>query len=313
MEAKAEVKAISVSGLTKYYGRNVALVDVGFEVEAGETVAILGPNGAGKTTTVEILEGFRHRSGGRVSVLGEDPGEAGRSWRARIGLVLQSTSLDEQLTVREELRLYAGMYPNPKSVDEVMHLVGLADGADRRIGALSGGQKRRVDLGLGIIGDPKVLFLDEPTTGFDPAARRAAWETVGRLCAGGMTVVLTTHYLEEAERLADRVVVVAGGRVVADATPGEVGGSSGRGSLVRFPVPEGARLPAILAGDATLEDGWATLRTDDLTPALGELLDWAREQEVDLNRLTVGQPTLEDAYLALTSGINTERGFHEDA
>ena len=210
-------------------------------------------------------------------MLGEDPGEAGRSWRARIGLVLQATSLDEQLTVREELRLYAGMYPNPKSVDEVMHLVGLADGADRRISALSGGQKRRVDLGLGIIGDPKVLFLDEPTTGFDPVARRAAWETVGRMCAGGMTVVLTTHYLEEAERLADRVVVVAGGRVVADATPGEVGGSSGRGSLVRFPVPEGARLPAVLAGDATLEDGWATLRTDDLTPALGELLDWARD------------------------------------
>jgi ABC-2 type transport system ATP-binding protein len=313
MEAMAQAKAISVSGLTKYYGRKVALVDVGFEVDAGETVAILGPNGAGKTTTVEILEGFRHRSGGRVSVLGEDPGEAGRSWRARIGLVLQATSLDEQLTVGEELRLYAGMYPNPKSVDEVMHLVGLADEADLRIGALSGGQKRRVDLGLGIIGNPELLFLDEPTTGFDPAARLAAWETVGRLCAGGMTVVLTTHYLEEAERLADRVVVVAGGRVVADASPGEVGGLSGRGSLVRFPVPEGASLPAVLAGDATLEDGWATLRTDDLTPALGELLDWAREQEVDLNRLTVGRPTLEDAYLALTSGINTEGGFHEDA
>jgi ABC-2 type transport system ATP-binding protein len=313
VEAKAQARAISVSGLTKYYGRKVALVDVGFEVDAGETVAILGPNGAGKTTTVEILEGFRHRSGGKVSVLGEDPGEAGRSWRARIGLVLQATSLDEQLTVGEELRLYAGMYPNPRSVDEVMHLVGLADEADLRIGALSGGQKRRVDLGLGIIGNPELLFLDEPTTGFDPAARRAAWETVGRLCAGGMTVVLTTHYLEEAERLADRVVVVAGGRVVADASPGEVGGLSGRGSLVRFPVPEGASLPAVLAGDATLEDGWATLRTDDLTPALGELLDWAREQEVDLNRLTVGRPTLEDAYLALTSGINEDGGLHEDA
>src|SRR5918911_1152167 len=147
MEAKAQARAISVSGLTKYYGRKVALVDVGFEVNAGETVAILGPNGAGKTTTVEILEGFRHRSGGKVSVLGEDPGEAGRSWRARIGLVLQATSLDEQLTVREELGLYAGMYPDPRSVDEVMDLVGLAEKADRRIGALSGGQKRRVDLG----------------------------------------------------------------------------------------------------------------------------------------------------------------------
>jgi ABC-2 type transport system ATP-binding protein len=302
---EAEAKAISVSGLTKYYGRNVALVDVGFEVEAGETVAILGPNGAGKTTTVEILEGFRHRSGGRVSVLGEDPGEAGRSWRARIGLVLQATSLDEQLTVREELRLYAGMYPNPKAVDEVLEMVGLADEADRRIGVLSGGQQRRVDLGLGIVGNPELLFLDEPTTGFDPAARRAAWEVIERLREGGMTVVLTTHYLEEAERLADRVVVVAGGRVVADASPEEVGGLAGRGSLLRFPVPEGVGLPAGLAAVATLEDGWATLVTDDLARALGALLDWAQKREVDLNRLTVSHPTLEDAYLALT--ISTER------
>ncbi len=306
-------KAISVSGLTKSYGGHVALVDVGFEVEEGETVAILGPNGAGKTTTVEILEGFRRRSGGRVSVLGEDAGEAGRAWRARIGLVLQATSLDEQLTVREELSLYAGMYPNPKPVDEVIDLVGLTDEADRRIGTLSGGQKRRADLGLGIVGSPELLFLDEPTSGFDPAARHAAWETIGRLCAGGMTVVLTTHYLEEAEKLADRVVVVAGGRVVADASPDEVGGLAGRGSLVRFPVPEGAGLPAGLAADATLEGGWATLRTEDLAPALGGLLDWARDQGVDLNRLTVSQPTLEDAYLALTTGGNDERKDHGKA
>lgn len=312
MEAKAEAKAISVSGLTMSYGGHVALVGVGFEVGVGETVAILGPNGAGKTSTVEILEGFRRRSGGRVSVLGEDPGEAGRSWRARIGLVLQATSLDEQLTVREELSLYAGMYPNPKPVDEVLDLVGLAGEADRRIGTLSGGQQRRVDLGLGIVGSPELLFLDEPTTGFDPAARHAAWEAIERLCAGGMTVVLTTHYLEEAERLADRVVVVADGRVVADASPGEVGGLAGRGSLVRFPVPEGVGLPANLAADATLEDGWATLATDDLAPVLGELLDWSREREVDLNRLTVGRPTLEDAYLALTTGMNTG-GSHEGA
>ena len=313
MKARTEAKAISVSGLTKCYGRHVALVDVGFEVEAGETVAILGPNGAGKTTTVEILEGFRRRSGGRVSVLGEDPWKAGRWWRARIGLVLQATSLDEQLTVREELGLYAGMYPSPRSVDEVMDLVGLAEKADRRIGALSGGQKRRVDLGLGIIGDPELLFLDEPTTGLDPASRRAAWETVGRLCAGGTTVVLTTHYLEEAEELADRVVVVAGGRVVADAPPEEVGALAGRGSLLRFPVPEAAGLPAGMVGAATLEDGWATVRTDDLAPALGELLEWAREQEADLNRLTVSQPTLEDAYLALTTDADYEGTNHEDA
>lgn len=304
-------KAISVSGLTKSYGDHVALADVSFEVEGGETVAILGPNGAGKTTRVEILEGFRRRSGGRVSVLGEDPGGAGRSWRARLGLVLQATSLDEQLTVREELCLYAGMYPRPKSVDQVLDLVGLADEADRRIGTLSGGQKRRVDLGLGIIGDPELLFLDEPTTGFDPAARRAAWATIERLCDGGMTVVLTTHYLEEAEELADRVVVVAGGRVVADASPGEVGALVGRGSLVRFPVPEGTGLPAGLAGDATLEDGWATLRTEELASALEELLEWARECKLDLNRLTVTRPTLEDAYFALTTGDKGRN--HEDA
>ena len=308
-----EAKAISVSGLKKSYGGHVALADVGFEVGAGETVAILGPNGAGKTTTVEILEGFRQRSGGRVSVLGEDPGEAGRPWRTRIGLVLQATSLDEQLTVREELSLYAGMYPNPRPVGEVMDLVGLADQADQRIGTLSGGQKRRVDLGLGIVGSPELLFLDEPTTGLDPAARHAAWRTIQRLCAGGMTVVLTTHYLEEAERLADRVLVVARGRVVADAAPDEIGRLAGRGSLVRFPVPEGVVLPAGLAREASLEDGWATLGTDDLAPALEELLGWAREREVDLSRLTVSQPTLEEAYLALTAAKYDQGGFHGGA
>ncbi len=305
--------AISVSKLTKSYGDNVALTDMSFKVGVGETVAILGPNGAGKTTTVEILEGFRHRSGGRVSVLGEDPEEAGRSWRARLGLVLQATSLDEQLTIREELGLYAGMYPKPRSVDEVLEMVGLVDEADQRIGTLSGGQKRRVDLGLGIVGSPELLFLDEPTTGFDPAARRAAWETIERLCEGGLTVVLTTHYLEEAERLADRVVVVVGGRVVADAPPEEVSGLAGHGSIVRFPIPKGARLPATLPGDMMLEDGWATLRTGDLAPALGELLEWAREREVDLNQLTVSQPTLEDAYLTLTVGGGNEGRSHEDA
>src|SRR5215211_7375526 len=176
--------AISVTGLTKSYGDNVALAGVNFEVGAGETVAILGPNGAGKTTTVEILEGFRSRDEGQVSVLGEDPEKAARSWRARLGLVLQATSLDEQLTVREELGLYGGMYPNPRSVEEVMELVSLAEEADRRIGTLSGGQKRRVDLGLAIVGNPEMLFLDEPTTGFDPAARRAAWETIELQCDG---------------------------------------------------------------------------------------------------------------------------------
>jgi ABC-2 type transport system ATP-binding protein len=305
--------AISVSGLTKSYGDNVALAGVHFEVVVGETVAILGPNGAGKTTTVEILEGFRTRDGGQVSVLGEDPEKAGRSWRARLGLVLQATSLDEQLTVREELGLYAGLYPNSRPVEEVMEMVSLAEAADRRIGTLSGGQKRRVDLGLGIVGNPELLFLDEPTTGFDPAARRAAWETIELLCAGGMTVVLTTHYLEEAERLADRVVVVVGGRVVADASPERVSEIAGRGSVVRFPVPEGAGLPTLLAGDVALENGWATLRTDNLAPTLGDLLDWARVWKVNLDQLTVTRSTLEDAYMALTADGDNEGRRHERA
>ena len=307
------MSAISVTGLAKSYGDNVALVGVDFEVGVGETVAILGPNGAGKTTTVEILEGFRPRDGGRVSVLGEDPEEARRSWRARLGLVLQATSLDERLTVREELGLYAGMYPNPRPVEEVLEMVGLAEEADRCIGTLSGGQKRRVDLGLGIVGNPELLFLDEPTTGFDPAARRAAWESIELLCASGMTVVLTTHYLEEAERLADRVVVVVGGRVVADASPEQVSKIAGHGSVVRFPVPEDAGLPKVLAGDAALENGWATIRTDDLEPTLGELLQWARERKVNLDQMTVSRSTLEDAYMALIADGENERRHHEVA
>jgi ABC-2 type transport system ATP-binding protein len=228
-------------------------------------------------------------------------------------LVLQATSLDEQLTVREELGLYGGMYPNPRSVEEVMELVGLAEEADRRIGTLSGGQKRRVDLGLAIVGNPEMLFLDEPTTGFDPAARRAAWETIELQCDGGMTVVLTTHYLEEAERLADRVVVVVGGRVVADAPPERVSEIAGRGSVVHFPVPEGAGLPTLPAGDVALENGWATLRTDHLAPTLEELLDWARVWKVNLDQLTVSQSTLEDAYMALTADGENEGRHHEGA
>lgn len=194
-----------------------------------------------------------------------------------------------------------------------MELVGLAEEADRRIGTLSGGQKRRVDLGLAIVGNPEMLFLDEPTTGFDPAARRAAWETIELQCDGGMTVVLTTHYMEEAERLADRVVVVVGGRVVADAPPERVSEIAGRGSVVHFPVPEGAGLPTLPAGDVALENGWATLRTDDLAPTLEELLDWARVWKVNLDQLTVSQSTLEDAYMALTADGDNEGRHHEGA
>jgi len=216
------VSAIAVEWLSKRYGEVTALQEVSFEVPAGQVVTLLGPNGAGKTTTVEILEGYQAASGGSARVLGADPRHAGRAWRARVGLVLQSSSLDAQLTVREALGVHATLFPRPRPVGEVLELTGLERQAGSRIGRLSGGQRRRVDLGLAVIGRPELLFLDEPTTGLDPAARRQAWTTVERLRAAGTTVLLTTHYLEEAERLADRVLVLAGGRLLADARPTEL-------------------------------------------------------------------------------------------
>jgi ABC-2 type transport system ATP-binding protein len=244
--------AIAVTGLRKSYGDKVALAGVSFEVGAGEVVAVLGPNGAGKTTAVEILEGFRDRDAGSVAVLGEDPRRAGRSWRARIGLVLQSTSLEPDLTVAEVLRLFAGMYPRPRPLDELLGIAELADVAGWRIGALSGGQQRRVDLAAGIAGNPDLLFLDEPTTGFDPAARREAWATIGRLASAGTTVVLTTHYLDEAEHLADRVLVFSQGTIVADGPPGQVGRPANM-TEIRFCLPPRSFWP-------TCRPGWRPLR-----------------------------------------------------
>jgi ABC-2 type transport system ATP-binding protein len=211
--------AIAAEGLTRSFGEVVAVDDVSFAIGAGEVVALLGPNGAGKTTTLAVLEGFLAPSAGRVAVLGAEPRRGDRRWRARIGLVLQSTSLDAELTARDALRVFAGLHADPVPVDEVLDLIDLADAADTRIGRLSGGQQRRVDLGLGLIGRPDVLFLDEPTTGLDPEARRRTWAVVERLAGGGTTVLLTTHAMDEAERLAGRLLVLAEGRLVADATP----------------------------------------------------------------------------------------------
>jgi ABC-2 type transport system ATP-binding protein len=294
---------ITVEHLHKAYGRLGALRDVSFEVAAGQVVALLGPNGAGKTTTMELLEGYQTPSGGVVRVLGCEPRRAGRAWRARVGLVLRSTSLDLQLTVREALGVHAGLFPRPWPVGELLELVDLAAEADTRIGQLSGGQRRRVDVGLGIVGRPQLLFLDEPTTGLDPVARRQAWTAVERLTAAGTTVVLTTHYLEEAQRLADRVLVLSGGRVLADARPDELR-RHGATTQIRYPLPPGAPvadLPASLAGAVDASRGELAVRTTEVTAALGALAGWAGAYGLDLAGLEVGAPSLEDAYLALVA------------
>ena len=290
--------AISVSGLVKRFGSFTAVSDVSFEVPEGQVTALLGPNGAGKTTTIEILEGFAEPTTGTVRVLGADPRKGGRAWRSRIGLVLQSTSLDAQLTVSEALKLFGGLYPRPRRVGEVLDVIDLTGDARTRIGALSGGQRRRVDLGIAIIGQPEMLFLDEPTTGLDPEARRRLWTAIENLTAGGGTVLLTTHYMDEAQHLASRVIVLADGRIVADATPDELRAIGGV-PVIRFRPHAGAPpLPAGLAEH--MADGQLTLPSADVTDDLATLVGWARDHHVDLTGLEVGPPSLEDAYLAIT-------------
>jgi ABC-2 type transport system ATP-binding protein len=296
------VTAIDVRGLTKRFGPVTAVHDVGFQVEAGAVVAVLGQNGAGKTTTIEILEGFQRADGGQVRVLGTDPAQADRRWRARIGLVLQSTSLDPQVTVLEAVELHAALYPNPRPVDEMLAVVGLTDDADTRVGVLSGGRQRRVDLALGMVGNPDLLFLDEPTTGLDPQARRSLWAAIRELNRSGTTILLTTHYLDEAQQLADRVIVMAEGRVIADATPDQLRARAG-GATVRFPLPPSVPVPADLAEH--VQDGVLVMR-GDVSEALAAIVGWARAQDVDLQGLEVGAPSLEEAYLALTGPDHQE-------
>jgi len=299
--------AIAVEHLVKRYGGFTAVEDVSFDVPPGELVALLGPNGAGKTTIIEILEGFLAPSGGLVRVLGEDPRRGSRAWRARVGLVLQTTSLDLQLTVTEALRLFAGLFTRPRPVGEMLEVIDLTADAGTRIGALSGGQRRRVDLGLAIIGRPEMLFLDEPTTGLDPEARRRLWAVVDNLTAIGGTVLLTTHYIEEAQRLADRVIVLSGGRVIADATPDELR-VRGAAPVIRYRLPGGVSaddLPPDLAGHLDPERGVLSVPSADVTGDLETLVRWARRHRVDLTGLEVGPPSLEDAYLALTSDSDT--------
>ena len=275
--------AVSVEGLRKSYGHLEALRGVSFEIRVGEVFSLLGPNGAGKTTTVEILEGYRHRDGGSVSVLGEDPERAGTEWRERIGVVLQSSAMYANLTVREILAAFAGYYRRARDVDEVIGLAGLEEKRDARVKSLSGGQKRRLDLGLALIGDPELLFLDEPTTGFDPGARRAAWETIRSLRSLGKTILLTTHYLDEAEQLSDRVAVLREGRIVALGRPAELSGD-GQETEIRY-----------------REDGREVLvRTTEPTRTLHELTAKALAEGIELEDLEVRRPTLEQICLSLT-------------
>ncbi len=265
--------------------------------------ALLGPNGAGKTTTVEVCEGFRERSSGRVEVLGYDPAKKDRDMKARIGIVLQSTGVDIYLTVAETIEFYRRLYREPRPVDEIVEVVGLKEKRDARVGKLSGGQQRRLDVAIALAGDPELLFLDEPTTGFDPAARRGAWGIVQNLKELGKTVLLTTHYMDEAQTLADEVAIIAKGEIVAQGPPASLGGRDTAATRLRFRLEGGAgQLPESLPGRATDRDGAVEVTTEDPTRALHELTGWALERGVRLDALEVSRPSLEDVYLEITGG-----------
>jgi ABC-2 type transport system ATP-binding protein len=295
------MSAVTVDDLHKSYGSLDAVQGVSFEIAEGEVFAILGPNGAGKTTIVEILEGFRTRTKGTVAVLGADPESGGRALRERIGIVLQSCGIDPFFSVNECVAATGRCYPSPRPVAEVLELVGLSDKAGARVKTLSGGQQRRLDLALALVGDPELVFLDEPTTGFDPSARRASWDLIEGLCSLGKTVLLTTHYMEEAQRLADRIVVIAQGRIVAEGTPETIGGRDHAATIVRFALPAGTSVGDVPGRDARLDDdGFVSLNTAEPTKLLHDLTTWALANGGELVGLEVQRPSLEDVYLDLT-------------
>lgn len=297
------MNAIEVSGLAKRYGELEAVRGASFEVAAGEVFCLLGPNGAGKTTIAEILEGYRTRSGGEVSVLGVDPAVGSRELRERVGIVLQSCGVQDALTVGELLEMYGRYHRRRRSAGELIELVELDAKRDTRAAQLSGGQRRRLDLALALVGDPDLVFLDEPTTGFDPQARRQAWATIRALCGLGKTIFLTTHFMDEAQTLADRVAVMRAGEIIATGPPNELGGRDARPAEIRFELPDGwtlEQLPAVAALERIAEGRRVLIRTDQTIRTTAQITAWALEHDLELAQFSVSQPSLEDVYLELT-------------
>ncbi len=300
--------AIEVHGLVKSYPGTPAVRGIDLAIRQGEVFALLGPNGAGKTTTVEILEGYRSRDQGEVSVLGVDPGRERAKLKNRIGIVLQSTGVDRYLTVRETVAMYATLYPHPRPVDEVVSLVGLDDKSGARVLKLSGGQQRRLDVAIALVGNPELLFLDEPTTGFDPSARHEAWVVIKTLATLGMTVLLTTHYMDEAQFLADRVAVIVAGRIVAEGPPATLGDRNLAKSRIRYRVPNGIDLPADLDVPPG-PDGYVEITPDEPLRVMHRLTGWAIDQGIGLDELEMTRPSLEDIYLSLTADPSGDARF----
>lgn len=298
--------AIQVRGLTKAYGDFEAVRGVDFEIGAGEIFALLGPNGAGKTTIIEILEGYRTRDEGEVSVLGLDPGRDRLQLSEKIGIVLQSSGIERFLSVSEAIEMYGSYYPHPRSSDELIGLVGLEEKRDSRVLSLSGGQQRRLDVAIGLVGDPELVFLDEPTTGFDPSARRESWEMVRNLAALGKTILLTTHYMDEAQYLADRVAVIAAGRFVAEGTPETLAGRNTASARLILPASAGV-VPAPELGFTRDTTEGFTLDAPNLTASLFAISTWAMQAGVSLDALEIHRPSLEDVYLELTGGGVADR------
>jgi ABC-2 type transport system ATP-binding protein len=297
------MSVVTVEGLVKNYGDVEAVKGVSFHVEAGEVFSILGPNGAGKSTTVEILEGYRSKTAGSVSVLGYDPTDRSRTYRERIGIVLQETAVEDSLTVSEAISTYGVMYPKRRNTDELIEIVGLEEKRDARVKSLSGGQRRRLELALGIVGDPDLVFMDEPTTGFDPSARRQAWSIIENLTSLGKTILLTTHYMEEAQVLADRVAVMAGGLIVAEGTPESLGGRETAATVISFNL-DGQSFEEFPIPDAVVsENGRITVRSSTPTQTVHDITGWAVGRGIELVDLSISRPSLEDVYLELTGGL----------